>query len=99
MLMREHIKLAMNESLLTAFWITFPKDTNFPIGLGVTAHGIDDAYCLLEERGYEFHKTAKDVVIKENVKVGDLDYSHIVQNMGPIVVRGVWYPCQNVGWF
>ena len=88
----------MSDSLLTAFWISFPEDTNFPLGLGVTAYGIDDAYSLLEERGYEFHKQAKSINVKEQVTVEELDYSHIVQNMGPIVVRGVWYPCHNIGW-
>jgi len=88
----------VNDSILTAFWISFPENPHFPLGLGVTAYGLDDAYKLLEDRGYDYHRQAETVAIHENVKVADLDYSHIVQNMGPIIVRGVWYPCQNIGW-
>jgi len=39
----------MNNGTLTAFWITFPKDPEFPMGLGVTGWSRADVYRLLEE--------------------------------------------------
>ena len=67
------------------------------MGFGVTAWSKVDAYSLLEANGYEFHKQAARVSVRENVKVSDLDLSHVTKNMGPIVVRGVWYPALNIG--
>ncbi|MBA3464201.1 MAG: hypothetical protein H0T46_29875 [Deltaproteobacteria bacterium] len=81
---------------LTAFWISFPDDRGFPLGLGVTAHSKDDAFQLLEDQGYDFHLRARSVDVKVQVGVADLDL-HVRTDMGPIVVRGVWYPCFNIG--
>ena len=81
---------------MTAYWISFPEDENFPIGFGVTGHSLDDAYALLESRGFEFHLEAKVVHVAENIRPDDLDYKHVVLNSGPIVTRGVWYPFMNV---
>jgi hypothetical protein len=38
-----------------------------------------------------------DFKIIEGVRVADLDQKHIVPNIGPIIVRGVWYPRQKIG--
>jgi len=48
----------MGDGTLTAFWVSFPKDPTFPLGLGVTAWSRADALRLLEERGYDFHLRA-----------------------------------------
>ncbi len=84
-------------SLLTAYWITFPENPHFPAGQGVTAFTVDDAFFLLEERGYLYHRRAPRVAIREISSVDELDYRHVVVNMGPIVTRGIWYPCLNIG--
>ena len=86
------------DSDLIAYWITFPNDSHFPVGFGVTAWSIEDAYRLLEERGFYFHQQASRVAIRENITVDDIDYSHVAVNAGPIIVRGVWYPCFNIGY-
>ena len=81
--------------LLIAFWISFPED-NFPIRcFGVTAYSIDDAYALLEASGYDYHHIAKRININENVKWDDLEENQVQRNIGPIVVRGIWYPHLN----
>ena len=64
--------------------------------MGVTARSLEDALWLLEERGYFFHKSGP-VDVRENITVTELDQNHVVPNMGPIVFRGIWYPCLNVG--
>jgi hypothetical protein len=35
--------------------------------------------------------------VREDVTVAALDQSHVVANMGPIAVRGLWYPLIAVG--
>jgi hypothetical protein len=78
--------------LLIAFWISFPKDS-FPIkNFGVTAYSIDDAYSLLKEFGYDYRYIAKRIEIKENIAWDELEENHVRSNIGPIAVRGVWYP-------
>jgi hypothetical protein len=85
---------------LRTFWITFPKATGctFPIGFGVTAWSEADAFRLLEQQGYDQHRRAEEIVVTADVNVTDLDPRNVVPVMGPIVVRGIWYPPMNVGW-
>jgi len=85
------------ERILTSYWITFPEDRSAPLGIGVTAYSVEDAFRLLEERGYDYHRRMSRAEIRENIKIADLDQFHVVPNMGPIVVRGIWYPCLNIG--
>ena len=87
----------MKCSCLTPYWITFPEDPDFPLGMGVTAHSLADAYLLLEQHGYTFHTRAARVNVVENITFDDLDQTHVVPNMGPLIVRGVWFPCLNIG--
>jgi hypothetical protein len=35
--------------------------------------------------------------VRENVTIGEIDPGHIRPNVGPMIVRGVWYPCLNIG--
>ncbi|MFK8011470.1 MAG: hypothetical protein AB8B80_05480 [Marinicellaceae bacterium] len=86
------------EAGLKTYWITFPKDNNLPFGLGVTALSQEDAFELAEEQGIYWHKNANELHIQENVRISDLDQSNIVPNIGPMQFRGVWYPCQNIGY-
>jgi hypothetical protein len=79
-----------------AFWFTFPGQPQAPLGLGVTARSLDDAYALLEERGFVYHRQGP-VEVREDVTVADLDQTHVAAHMGPIVFRGIWYPCLNIG--
>lgn len=87
----------MGGDKLTAFWISFPRDPAFPMGLGVTAWSEADAYRLLEEQGYDFHRRAQEVALRVVRSAEDVDAAHVAPNAGPVVVRGVWYPCMNIG--
>jgi hypothetical protein len=86
----------VSDGTLTAFWITFPEDVGFPAGLGVTAWSEADAFRLLEEKGYDFHLRAKEVRLERDVAVESLA-SHVRAQMGPVVARGIWFPCFNIG--
>jgi hypothetical protein len=84
---------------LTPFWITFPKDGNegFPLGFGVTAWSEADAWRILDERGYDQHRRAGRVDVKPLASVDQNGDEHVRKHMGPIVVRGIWYPFTQLG--
>jgi hypothetical protein len=88
---------ATPDGTLTAFWVSFPDDPGFPLGMGVTAWSEADARRLLEERGYDFHRRARRVDFRAVEKVDDLGLDYVSKSAGPIVVRGLWFPCGNVG--
>ena len=79
---------------LISFWIK-PADKNGPLGFGVTAWSLEDAISLIKEAGYTFD-LAK-AFVRENVHPHEIDAAHIAPNSGPSVMRGVWYPCMNIG--
>ena len=85
----------MNKYLIP-FWISFPKNDNFPIGFGVTAYSTEDAFNLLEEFNYNYHQDAAEVKVIENIKWDEIPWPNkTYPNMGPIVVRGIWFPHHN----
>jgi hypothetical protein len=86
----------MSGSVLTAFWIDGP-DPGGSLGYGVTAFSIDDALEIIQRAGYRLPEDKSTLHIRSNVKPADLDQHHVRANMGPIVVRGLWYPFFGVG--
>jgi hypothetical protein len=87
----------MKTNSLQTFWLSFPDNDNFPVGFGVTAYSLGDAYALLKANGYEFHERAARVEVREGITVAEIELNHVRNNMGPIVTRGVWYPALNIG--
>lgn len=68
------------------------------MGLGVTAYSKEDAFFLLEERGFDtWYQGAREIKTLEGVTIEELDQSNIVPNVGPLQLRGVWYPAANIG--
>ena len=88
----------MAAALLTPFWIVPPNDRG-PLGFGVTAHSLDDALRIIREAGYADYLPEADGMLKitEGVRFADLEEDHVRSNMGPIIVRGLWYPFVRVG--
>jgi len=82
-------------SLLISFWIE-GTDPRGPIGFGVTAWSIEDAFKLIKERG--FHIDEERAVIHEGVQPHEVDFDYIARNSGPASFRGIWYPALNIGW-
>jgi hypothetical protein len=82
---------------LIPYWITNPLDPNGPLGFGVTAHDVQDAVKIIRNAGYTLPKDLSVLNIKENVHPQDIGDDHVVRQMGPIVVRGIWYPFSRVG--
>jgi len=80
---------------LIPFWITFPVDKLPILGFGVTAFTIEDAYSILEEYGYNYHQIAKRVAVKKDITWDEIEADHVRPNIGPITVRGIWFPHLN----
>jgi len=83
---------------LTAFWIVPPGD-QCPLGFGVTAWSLHDALHIIRALGYERYlpEDCSMLSVREGVMVAELDQQHVVPNMGPIAVRGMWFPFLSVG--
>ena len=83
---------------LTAFWIV-SQSKNGPLGFGVTALSLDDAVFIIRALGYGQYlpDNVGALQIHEGVTVAGLDQPHVVANMGPIAIRGMWYPFIEVG--
>ena len=88
----------MIAELLTAFWIV-PPGRSGPLGFGVTAYDIDDALGIIQSLGYADYLPSDNASLKitEGVRYADLEENHVRTNMGPIVVRGMWFPFVRVG--
>jgi len=82
--------------LLVTFWITFQGGT-FERSYGVTAYSLEDAMALLRKHHLARPDFDRPMHVKEDIRLEDLDQGHIVPNCGPLVFRGVWYPCSNLG--
>jgi hypothetical protein len=68
------------------------------MGFGVTAWSVDDAIKIVRQLGYGMWLPTdlSLVQVTSDVEVQSL-HSHVKQHMGPVVVRGLWYPFRSVG--
>jgi nitrous oxidase accessory protein NosD len=82
----------------TTYWRQSPVP-HAPLGFGVTARSRDDAIRMIHVLGYGRYLPdgLAGVQVAEGVTVAQLDQPHVIANMGPIVVRGMWYPFVSVG--
>lgn len=84
--------------MLTTFWIRSPC-SHAPLGFRVTARSLKDALQIIRAFGYGDFLPADGHALEviEPVTMCVLDQHHVVPNMGPIHVRGLWYPFVAVG--
>ena len=80
-----------HRSLLTRYWFNSPGLSGF----GVTGYSLADAFFLLESEGLFLDK---DSEVVEGVNLVSINSVHVISNSGPACLRGVWYPCLNIGW-
>jgi hypothetical protein len=60
---------------------------------GVSAYSLEDAISLLRDAGFEIDPS---VTVRENVRFTEFEERHIGPNMGPMQLRGVWFPRMNL---
>lgn len=77
---------------LIPFWITTHRRSAGP-GFGVTGYDLDDAIGIAEKFGCV---VPRDSSIIAHVRYENLDPFHVAPKMGPMVVRGLWYPFMNI---
>lgn len=80
---------------LTAYWIS---TSHGPLGLGVTAWSVEDALRIVQQLGYGMWLPAdpRQAQLNSDVTIETLD-PYVRRHMGPVVVRGLWYPFTCVG--
>jgi|SRR5437762_7804390 len=86
----------VSESTLTAFWIDGP-DPRGPLGYGVTAFSLTDVLEIVRRAGYRLPDDTSALRVRAEVKPEDIRHRFVREHMGPIVVRGLWYPFIDVG--
>jgi hypothetical protein len=76
---------------MTRYWFKTRKG----YGVGVTAHSLEDAQDLVREHATYWSESGIIDIIAD-IDVRTLDQNHVIPNMGPSAVRGVWYPFLNL---
>jgi hypothetical protein len=81
---------------LHRYWFQFdPANPEVPsqvrLGCGVSAWTRDDAVNLVRHHVFE-GRDFSVVAVVEDVDVSALDANHVLPNMAPASIRGVWYP-------
>jgi hypothetical protein len=77
--------------MLKRFWFK----TDRGLGYGVTASSRADAEALLASYGYPV-PSERVTSVTLDVSAASLDKEHVLPYVGPLSVRGVWYPRHNV---
>jgi hypothetical protein len=87
----------MAMALLKRYWFEFvksavplPLGTN--LGAGVTAFNYEDAVSILKSEIFENIPFPEVKNLIEDVDLLTLDAGHVLPNVGPSNLRGVWYP-------
>jgi hypothetical protein len=81
--------------LLTRYWFEFEYDGKWGLSTyrcGVTAFTYDDAINIMRKSVFQDNEMPVIKKCIENVDIRDLDQNHVVLNMRPPSIRGVWYP-------
>jgi hypothetical protein len=79
---------------LKRFWIEFHLNNHYSLGLGcgVTAWNYNDALNILKEKIFKNDPPPLVKKVIEDIDVSTLDTGHVLPNMLPPNIRGVWYP-------
>lgn len=77
---------------LRRYWFAVPGH----LGVGVTAHSLDEAEQLAREACASLNWSFEPTAVTEDIDVRTLDQNHVAPNMGPVKFRGVWYPRLNI---
>ena len=95
---RQHTDIVVTEQpptchrALRRFWFPLPRD----FGIGVTAASEAEARALAEEARVRYFPDQALGAVVPDIDLATLDAKHMLNNAGPVVVRGVWYPRLNI---
>jgi hypothetical protein len=79
------------------YWFEFEvelEDLPFGVkmGCGVTAYNSEDALYLISNMVFKGHTLPAVKIMIENIDLTTLDAGHVLPNMSPPNVRGIWFP-------
>ncbi len=80
---------------LTRYWFRFEESGRpwlLGLGCGVTAYDEVDARRLLEDEVYPVWGRGVITDVTVNIDVQTLDQGHVIPNMAPPNLRGLWFP-------
>jgi hypothetical protein len=79
---------------LIRYWFEFEGNIpiGFNLGCGVTAWNYEDALNILKERVFKDIPIPNIKKLQTEVDVSLLDAGHVLPNMLPANVRGIWFP-------
>ena len=83
---------------LTHYWIKSPRP-HAPIGFGVTACSLSEAVGILTVLGYGSHlpDDINQLEVIAGIEAEKIEDEYVLSHMGPMVVRGIWYPFRTLG--
>jgi hypothetical protein len=77
----------LNDKYLRRFW--FKSIINS--GIGITAYSFDEAELILNETIKKHNLELNIVEVISDVDIRTLDQNHVVPNMNPPNLKGVWF--------
>ena len=81
--------------MLRRFWFTLEvgeSPSTLDFGCGITARDRIEAVEMLHQKVFPLFGTRQIATCTEDIEIDHLDPNHVQSNMGPCVVKGVWYP-------
>lgn len=72
------------------FWFEFTE--GHPRRIGVTAWTRDDAEFLITTKVLDGSSMTEPAKVIEDVDLSQIDPNHVLPNMEPPDLRGIWYP-------
>ena len=87
---------------LVRFWFPFARlagPSPLNRGCGVTAYSRDDGIEILKSTVFVGRTMPHVVSVVENVDISTLDPGHVIPNMAPPDIRGVWYSFSLPSWY
>ena len=78
---------------LHRYWVRLqPSDDLIRGEFGVTAYTEEDALSILAYMAFQGQAMPDVLEVRTDVDVRDLDQGHVLPNMAPPNLRGIWYP-------
>lgn len=84
--------------LLHRYWVEFdaahlPSSFFFlRLGCGVTAYNIEDALSIIQFKIFQGKEVPPIKSLVSDVDISLLDPDHVLPNMEPPILRGIWFP-------
>jgi hypothetical protein len=83
--------MSLHSKHLRGYWFKSRRN----LGVGITAYTLEDANALLRDATDRHSLDVEIFEVIEDVDIKDLDQGHVIPNMNPPNLRGIWFPMLN----